>query len=217
MLKQLLKYTPEDHPDKNLIVEAIDRIEAVATQNEKVQERSENISILFSLESRFQQELSIQLVEPHRQFILQGRVVVHRYNKDNSIKDVKARKRYHLLLFNDMLVMAKPKKDSSPDSPDSDKEDSKDKEKDKEKEKEDLEKAKKKQQEEETGQLRFVRHLELKECEVEEEPSKDAPKHSYRLQHLVYPFCFSFPDGQLKEKWWNETRQAIAEDKKKEK
>lgn len=157
------------------------------------------------------------MVEPHRIFILQGRARVHRYNKDNSVKDAKARKKHHLLLFNDILVMAKPKKDSFDSESEEEKEKDKEKEteldKNRDREKEEMRK-KKQRVDIETGPLRYVRYLELKDCELEEEPAKEAPKFSFRLQHLPIPYCISFSDAEQKEKWWNEIHQGCAERRK---
>ncbi|KAL6052170.1 Protein T2 [Balamuthia mandrillaris] len=106
LLKQLFKYTPEGHPDYNLLKEAINKIETVANINESNHAHTINAAKLSYFQNKLTDQTAIQLVEPHRRYVCDARACIHQLIKSNS-KAGKAKARLvRALLFSDIIMFA---------------------------------------------------------------------------------------------------------------
>lgn len=79
LLKMLREHTMDDHVDFAFINEALEKIQTVATENEKIHETSIQLLYLFQVQKKFVQANELGLVESHRRLIAEAEVVLHKY------------------------------------------------------------------------------------------------------------------------------------------
>eukprot|EP00007_Cunea_sp_BSH-02190019_P001933 CAMPEP_0174240512 /NCGR_PEP_ID=MMETSP0417-20130205/19112_1 /TAXON_ID=242541 /ORGANISM="Mayorella sp, Strain BSH-02190019" /LENGTH=805 /DNA_ID=CAMNT_0015319609 /DNA_START=29 /DNA_END=2443 /DNA_ORIENTATION=+ len=101
LLDNLLKYTPEDHPDYKDLSEAVTKVKDVANYvNEKAKE-AENIQKVLNVRSQFQNQLDVKLAEAHRRYLMEGDLMVLDETKRSK------EERRHVWLFNDLILIGK--------------------------------------------------------------------------------------------------------------
>ncbi|KAJ3100825.1 Myosin 10A, isoform D [Phlyctochytrium bullatum] len=100
LMKQILKYTPEDHKDYANLKEAFSLINSVVeTVNERrrfVENQQKMLECIARLDFDFK-------LEPSRRFVMEGNL--QRYNPHSLMSKTQQR---WIVLFNDYLVLAKP-------------------------------------------------------------------------------------------------------------
>eukprot|EP01103_Thecamoeba_quadrilineata_P018974 TRINITY_DN750_c0_g1_i1.p1 TRINITY_DN750_c0_g1~~TRINITY_DN750_c0_g1_i1.p1 ORF type:complete len:244 (-),score=51.29 TRINITY_DN750_c0_g1_i1:108-839(-) len=94
LLKELLKNTPQGHPDHPLIEKAISKVGETAVNINNVGRLAENQSKIFSL-FRMIQGYPDELLIPSRAYVREGKLIIYETWKNQS--------RYYFL-FNDVLI-----------------------------------------------------------------------------------------------------------------
>jgi len=164
LLKMLREHTMDDHPDFAYINEALEKIQVVATENEKIHETSIQLLHLFQIQKKFVEPNELGLVESHRRLLAEVEAIFHKYKSVQAGQqpDTRTIANPHksnfrkLFVFNDIIVIAKEavsgkKVRKKPDRKDRSS---------------GLQKTPSTEDEEE-GKWRFVRQVDLETCQVE--------------------------------------------------
>jgi len=104
LLKDLLRNTPEDHPDHENLVNALSKIEEVVVYVNERKRLAENLQKILDVSQQIESKESLNLVSPSRRFVREGTFHV--------MEKGKPRERT-VYLFNDLLVITKPAKHTS--------------------------------------------------------------------------------------------------------
>jgi len=98
LLKELLKCTPPDHVDYSDLVMAHSKIAEVALDVNEAERNAQNLNTIYKIQTILGGQ--VEIVEPHRKLLRHGSV--------QHVVNGKKKKSY-LILFNDMLLLAKQK------------------------------------------------------------------------------------------------------------
>lgn len=93
LLDALLKYTPEEHPDRSPLADALSKLQTVTNHVNEAMRNAARMEQLVSIENRF--GMTLNLIQPDRRFIREGKL-----GKITSRMVV----RPTYFLFNDILV-----------------------------------------------------------------------------------------------------------------
>ncbi|KAL6072247.1 guanine nucleotide exchange factor 9 [Balamuthia mandrillaris] len=101
LLRELLRYTAEDHPEYEDLAAAYQKVESVAHHVEKHNNRAENVSKMIEIQRSVTGLGKITIVQPQRTFLMEDDFV--------KLSSKKRRSNYplHLFLFNDALMATK--------------------------------------------------------------------------------------------------------------
>eukprot|EP00002_Diphylleia_rotans_P037979 TRINITY_DN8568_c0_g2_i1.p1 TRINITY_DN8568_c0_g2~~TRINITY_DN8568_c0_g2_i1.p1 ORF type:complete len:601 (+),score=105.30 TRINITY_DN8568_c0_g2_i1:173-1975(+) len=102
LLQDFIKHTEETHADYDGLVKALIQVKEVASKVNDAIKEQENRNRILDIHSKFNGEL--QLVDPHRRFILEGSLVKV-CRKDD--------RRRHFYLFNDLLIYGQRNSDGT--------------------------------------------------------------------------------------------------------
>ena len=110
LLEQLLKETPQGHPDHKSTLEALDEVAAVATKVNAAIKRREAVEKVYELRAEFASGGG-ELVRPGRYFLRRAELTVHFHTLDGGGASVAETERdkdkaVTLILFNDALLIA---------------------------------------------------------------------------------------------------------------
>lgn len=100
LLKEIIQLTPPGHADREDLVNAQKMIGAATRQANRVVEMRKNLHNVLRIQSLLQNAAAI--AEPHRRYVYEGAVVY-----EAGPKTFKERE---LFLFNDLVILAKPKR-----------------------------------------------------------------------------------------------------------
>jgi hypothetical protein len=100
LLKEIIQLTPPGHPDRDDLANAQKMIGAATRQANRVVEMRKNLHNVLRIQSLLQNAADI--AEPHRRYVYEGTVVF-----EAGPKTFKERE---LFLFNDLVILAKPKR-----------------------------------------------------------------------------------------------------------
>jgi len=100
LFKELLKYTPEAHPDYIPLKNTLTKLEAIANKINESKAELENMQTLLGIQHRVD-GFEGKLAEPGRVFSMEGDLL-----KMNPRGKIQSR---HFFLFSDMLIWSKPK------------------------------------------------------------------------------------------------------------
>jgi hypothetical protein len=100
LLKEIIQLTPQDHADREDLVNAQKMIGAATRQASRVAEMRKNLHNVLRIQSMLQNAADI--AEPHRRYVYEGTVVI-----EVGPKTFKERA---MFLFNDLVLLAKPKR-----------------------------------------------------------------------------------------------------------
>lgn len=100
LLRELLKYTPEEHPDHAQAKAALEKVQGVVEEVNKKKRDSENLQKILEIQGQISNisELGQSLVKPGRQFL--------REMTCSKISSQGKTQERHLFLFSDLLVFA---------------------------------------------------------------------------------------------------------------
>ncbi len=102
LLRDLLKYTEDDHPDKPALEDAMAKIVVLAKQVNESKERQERMHAVWMIQKRFAAKPAFEpFVQPHRRFLREDVLT----KKPSSGKAGRDRERT-FFLFNDIIVYA---------------------------------------------------------------------------------------------------------------
>jgi len=99
LLGEILKNTADSHPDKAAATKSLEKVQEISLQiNSRMKEfdRRENVK---RIERKFDSSSNVSILEPHREFIREGKLWKVCRSKDRL---------YHFFLFNDILIYATP-------------------------------------------------------------------------------------------------------------
>ena len=100
LLKEIIQLTPQDHADREDLVNAQKMIGAATRQASRVVDMRKNLHNVLRIQSMLQNAADI--AEPHRRYVYEGTVVI-----EVGPKTFKERS---MFLFNDLVLIAKPKR-----------------------------------------------------------------------------------------------------------
>ena len=100
LLKEIITLTPTDHQDREDLVNAQRMIGAATRQANRVVEMRKNLHNVLRIQSLLQN--AAEVAEPHRRYVYEGTVAVE--------VGTKIFKERSMFLFNDLVIVAKPKK-----------------------------------------------------------------------------------------------------------
>jgi hypothetical protein len=100
-VRELLRYTKQDHPDHEALHRALLKIEAVVTTINEGARHTENVHKMIELQSKFLTKVS--LITPSR--VLKKSMQIESFNGNGD------RRKREVYVFNDMLVVTKPEGD----------------------------------------------------------------------------------------------------------
>eukprot|EP01096_Ripella_sp_DP13-Kostka_P000665 TRINITY_DN10745_c1_g1_i2.p1 TRINITY_DN10745_c1_g1~~TRINITY_DN10745_c1_g1_i2.p1 ORF type:complete len:780 (+),score=342.50 TRINITY_DN10745_c1_g1_i2:161-2500(+) len=101
LLRDLIKDTPEDHPDYNALNLAFEKIEKVVEYVNERKRQAETLQKTFQIQDQIEGGDKLNLVEPSRRFVRDGLFNIY-------VRNVK--KEWKIYLFTDLVVITKPKK-----------------------------------------------------------------------------------------------------------
>uniref|UniRef100_A0A6B2L7W0 DH domain-containing protein n=1 Tax=Arcella intermedia TaxID=1963864 RepID=A0A6B2L7W0_9EUKA len=104
LIRELLKYTPPDHIDYDSLSKTQDRIATVALEVNEAERIASNLQTVYQIQRVFGPQIET-IVEPHRRLVKHGKVTLIEKNHKKN------RKEAYLILFNDMVILAKQKGD----------------------------------------------------------------------------------------------------------
>lgn len=104
LLRDLLKVTPEDHEDHDNLVAALGKIEEVVTYVNERKRLAENLQKILDVQKQIESTEELNLVSPSRRFVREGVFKVFEKSKPHE---------RCLYLFNDLIVMTKPRKSTN--------------------------------------------------------------------------------------------------------
>lgn len=100
LLKEIVKLTPKNHLDYEDLLNAQKLIVAATKQADRVVEKRKNMENVLRIQSLLS---GVDIAEPHRRYVYEGDVyLVVGHNKPNKNRS--------LILFNDILLLVKPRK-----------------------------------------------------------------------------------------------------------
>eukprot|EP01084_Bolivina_argentea_P139540 245470_1 len=95
LLSEILKNTPEKHPDCNDLKESLEKVQETSLQINSRMKEFDRRETVKKIERKFNQ--NVKILEPHRQFLREGKLWKVCRNKDRL---------YQFFLFNDILIYA---------------------------------------------------------------------------------------------------------------
>lgn len=96
LLKELLKHTPNDHPDYADLVSARFKIEQITQALDAKKQQAENMAKLMALSDCITKKGNVRVAEPYRRYIREGNITVERDGKKAL---------YHVFLFSDAIFL----------------------------------------------------------------------------------------------------------------
>jgi len=100
LLRELLKFTPESHPDHAALQAAYIKIEEAVSHVNEAKRKKENSEKMRHI-SQILNDDTLELIQPSRNFIKEGEVENYKLKNEKLIKT-------NLYLFNDFVIVAKP-------------------------------------------------------------------------------------------------------------
>ena len=122
LLEDLLKHTPEMHPDFQALVKALDEIRRRASEINERKRAQENNEKIVAIQNRIRGTFKTPLVQPHRRLLkecvlrLERMVKLTLKNKSTMLKETRVERHFVFFLFNDILIQCKPIANSSESS-----------------------------------------------------------------------------------------------------
>jgi hypothetical protein len=101
LLRELLKYTDESHPDHEGLVAALAKVQAVAEHVDKHNRHAQNINKMLEIQQSLL-GLKQRIMHPGREFVKEGNVL-----KTSAKRRGRHGRQTRLFLFNDILIIAK--------------------------------------------------------------------------------------------------------------
>ena len=98
LLSEILKNTTDKHPDAAELRKSLEKVENISLQINSRMKEFERRETVKKIERKFEGS-NVKILEPHRQFIREGKLWKVCRNKD---------KLYHFFLFNDIVIYASP-------------------------------------------------------------------------------------------------------------
>eukprot|EP00162_Nutomonas_longa_P021028 comp4120_c0_seq1/m.2524 comp4120_c0_seq1/g.2524 ORF comp4120_c0_seq1/g.2524 comp4120_c0_seq1/m.2524 type:complete len:207 (+) comp4120_c0_seq1:2-622(+) len=110
LLRDLIKYTDPDHPDRGQLEMALEKIISIAKQVNESKERQERMAKVWEIQNRFAAKPVFEtLVQPHRKFIREDVFI----KKPSSGKKTGRDRERTFFLFNDVIVYSTVGKSST--------------------------------------------------------------------------------------------------------
>jgi hypothetical protein len=103
MLAEIVKLTPDDHVDSAALRTALDGIKKAAVGINEAKRKAESSQRMTNLAQQLQgipPSTNFHLLQPHRRYLFEGMLLI---KDDNKLKEVL------LFLFNDVLIVGRPK------------------------------------------------------------------------------------------------------------
>lgn len=100
LLADLLKHTPQEHPDHQGLSLALSKMKETGDHINEKKRESENLNKLMEIERSLQ---GLTILEPWRRFVSEHSVILFK-------KDLKTPRNAHLHIFNDLVIVSYPKK-----------------------------------------------------------------------------------------------------------
>lgn len=69
MLAKLVRYTPDEQPDKSQLVMALNKVREIATAMREARQHAENSSRVLEIQNKTMQGLGVTIVRPGRHLI----------------------------------------------------------------------------------------------------------------------------------------------------
>lgn len=102
LLKELLKHTPESHPDYQNLTNALQSLEKTVDEINNVKTNSDNLRKMLAIHSSIVDHKHMNLVHPSRKLILEGTA--------NKFSGGRMKNNLHCFLFNDLFIHCTPQK-----------------------------------------------------------------------------------------------------------